>query len=503
VLSEAPGAIVLDFDEPVEERLSSITVFDADANAVDVGDVEAVTGDASVLTADLPELGDGLYAVVWRITSIDGHVVDGAFSFQIGTSASAASSADLIDQVRAGAVSDPVVGRLSDIARLLAFVGLVLLLGAGAFALMAPASLTTAAATRVVVIGGWAVLMLATAAVFGLHGAEAVAGTVRDAVSPAVWGQVAGTRTGRMLLVRLVLGAVVGALAWRSSARAGLPWRATAVAASIGVIMTFPASGHPSAVEPPGPWVLLDATHLASVVLWLGGLALFTLGGRAWLRDPEAEPVVRRFSSMATWLVPVIVATGTAQTVKLVGGFGRLDSLTESSWGRTLLVKLSVISALVALGAVSRWLLKVSGVPSVRRTVAAEAVLGLVVLGLTASMVSLPPRVVAEAQVFSTTVTQAGVLADLTVTPGCVGSNEMHIVITPAGGSLVPVVGATARMSLPARDIPETPVTLVADGPNHFTGSVSLAFSGDWALDLIVEVSPGSTVLIRTTVPIP
>ena len=42
----------------------------------------------------MPVLADGLYAVVWRVTSADGHVVDGAFSFQVGT-ASTGSGQDL------------------------------------------------------------------------------------------------------------------------------------------------------------------------------------------------------------------------------------------------------------------------------------------------------------------------------------------------------------------------------------------------------------------------
>ena len=368
---------------------------------------------------------------------------------------------------------------------------------------MAPASLTTAPATRVVVVGGWVMLVVASLASFGLLGATAVAGTLGDAFSPDVWGKVVHSRTGRMLVVRAALALVAGGLLLTVASRVSAWWRSVAVAVAIGIVFTFPAAGHPAARTPQALWVLLDAVHLASVVVWVGGLALFTLGGRAWLRDDEAAPVVRRFSAAAVWLVPIIVVTGALQTIELAGGIDGVRSLTDTSWGRTLLVKLSIVSVLVALGAVSRWLLQTSGTASIRRTVTAEALIGVLVLGLTASLVSLSPEPVVPSKVFNATVTEAGVLADITLTPGRVGANEVHIVVTPAGNSLTPVAGATARMTLPSRDIPDTPVTLVADGPNHFTGNVTLAFAGDWTFELVLEPTPGSTVLISATVPIP
>lgn len=505
VLEDSPTAITLDFDEPIEADLTSIQLFDGDATLIETGPPTAAAPD--VVTASVPTLDDGLYAVVWRITSIDGHVIDGAFSFQVGSggggSGGAGDGSSLLDQVSGGAAAAPAVGRLADASRFLGFIGIVLFLGAGLFALMAPPALTTAPATRVVVVGGWVMLVVASLASFGLLGATAVAGTVGDAFSPDVWGKVAGSSTGRMLLVRAALAAAAGGLLFTVRSQATAWWRSAAVVGAVGIVFTFPAAGHPASLSPKALWVLLDAMHLSSVVVWVGGLALFTLGGRAWLRDDEAAPVVHRFSAAAVWLVPVIVITGSLQTLELAGGIDGVRALTDTSWGRTLLVKLSIVSVLVALGAVSRWLLQTSGVASLRRTVAAEALIGVAVLGLTASLVSLSPEPMVASKVFNTTITEAGNLADITVTPGRVGANEVHIVVTPAGNSLTPVVGATVRMSLPSRDIPDTPVTLVADGPNHFTGNVTLAFPGDWTFELVLETTPGATVLLSTTVPIP
>jgi copper transport protein len=238
VLEESPTAITLDFDEPIEADLTSIQLFDGDATLIETGPPTAAAPD--VVTASVPTLDDGLYAVVWRITSIDGHVIDGAFSFQVGSggagSGGSGDGSSLLDQVSGGAAAAPAVGRLADVARFVGFIGVVLFLGAGLFALIAPPALTTAPATRVIVVGGWAMLVVASLASFGLLGATAVAGTVGDAFSPDVWGKVANSSTGRMLLVRAALAAAAGGLLFTVRSQATAWWRSAAVSVSVAAL---------------------------------------------------------------------------------------------------------------------------------------------------------------------------------------------------------------------------------------------------------------------------
>ena len=257
-----------------------------------------------------------------------------------------------------------------------------------------------------------------------------------------MWQQVADTRTGRLLLVRLALVVALGVVLWlaarRPSVRSTTWWQALAVAVSLGMVLSVPSAGHASAQTPRSLWVLIDGVHLGGVAVWLGGLLLLATGGSIWFTSPDGERTVRRFSAIATLAVPLIVVTGSLQTLELAGG---IDDLTDTSWGRTLLVKLSIVSVLVAIGGVSRWLLRNVSVESLRRSVLAEAALGVVVLGVAASLVSLPPRPIDQGEIFSASLAQAGVLVDITLTPGRVGDNEVHLVITPPGGSLTPTTG--------------------------------------------------------------
>lgn len=507
VLEVSPDNIVLQFDEAIEAPLASIQLFDASAATIRIGTPSAAPGDETVVLASLPTLDEGLYAVVWRVASVDGHVVEGAFGFQIGTAGSGTASSDgasLVDRVIDGVGADEAVGRAATVARFLGFIGVVLVIGGGLWiAAWTPVGeVNSTRRGRGLLLTGWIALVLGTAASFGLYAAAAIGGSLGDAWSAGAWDRVLGTNTATMLLLRLGLAMALGAVALGRGARATTWWKGTAIVVAMAIIATFPAAGHPSATSPRSLWTLNDGAHLGAIAVWLGGLLVLGVSAVDHLRDNDVRlrSCVQQFSRTATVMVPLIVLTGVAQTWRLAGGLGHV---TTTDWGRTLLVKVAVVSVLLAIGAVSRWLLVNDGLGSIRRLVVVEAGLGVIVLGLAASLVSLPPRPVAESKIFSASLAQAGTIVDITITPGRVGGNDIHVVVTPAGGSLQPVTAVLARMALPERELPNVPVALAADGSNHYSGTVTLAVGGSWTLEVIVEVTAGNSLLLSTEVLIP
>lgn len=433
------------------------------------------------------------------ISFADGHVVTGAFSFQVGTSSTADGDA-LIGDVIGGARAEPVVGRALGVARFAAFIGLAMLLG-GLFLVMT----TTATAdvgwpARRVLWIGWLLLVVGTAANFGLLGANAAAGGLGDAFDQSLWTDIAGTRTGGLLLARLGLLAMIGAAVVELERRGRLWWKVGATLIGVVLVLTFSGGGHPSVQVLPALWIGVDAIHLLLVALWMGGLVMMTLGGREWLREDSRAIAVRRFSRMAAFAVPLIVVTGVAQAWRLSGGF---ESLTDTTWGRILLAKGTLVVLVATIGAGSRWLLANDGPSALRRTVVTETLIGVAVLGLAAGMVGVPPEASERSRVFAVSLAEAGVIVDVSVTPGRVGSNQVHIVVVPPGGSLVPVANVTARVSLSANNVPNTPVTLIAESANHYSGNVTLAFTGDWTLEIVVSPEVTQSILLATTVPIP
>ncbi len=503
VLEVGPTEMVLDFDEGIETSLTSIALYDATGRVIPL-DTPVAGPDDSIVVAAVPSssasaLGDGVYAVIWRVTSADGHVVEGAFSFQVGT-AQAGSGADLIDQVRNGVRADPSVRWWYGVARFLSLFGAITLIGGGLWLLRGPADVLRRRRSRWMAAISWLALLVGSSAAFALFAAQAVAGSLSDALATDRWGDVATTATGRMILLRSALAVAFGALLMLRRHRSRGWWRGAAGAAGLLVLYTFPASGHPNAQDPPALWIAVDLLHLTAISVWVGGLLALCLTSAATLGQPDGERMARRFSLAASVAVPVIVATGVAQTLRLAGGLG---DITATDWGRLLLVKVTVVVGLLAIAGVSRWLLHHDGAASIRRTVIIEFLVGVVVIGLAAGMVGLPPVPPVVSKPFDQQLTSAGVIASVSLGPGSVGSNEVHITITPPGGSLTPVVEVTARVSLPAAGLPFSPVTLVAEGPNHYSGTITLPRSGEWTFEVRVQVTTFDSVLLKTTVTIP
>lgn len=500
VLDTSPPVISLHFDEDIDVPLTSIQLFDQDGTEIALGGPQP-GADGSMVQATVPTLSGGTYAVVWRVSSADGHIVAGAFSFQIGTAGDVDTEA-LIDTVLGGARAEPAVGRALGISRFAAFFGLVLLLG-GLFMVMVlgpgPATGIDWPARRLLWIG-WLLLIVGSAANFGLLGANAAAGTVADTLDTSLWSKIADTRTGGLIVARLGFVAAFLPVLVNIAQRQRTWWRVGVVGLGLLTIVTFSGAGHSSVEANAAVWIGIDAVHLAFIALWIGSLAMIAIGGRAWLRDEHHSSAVHRFSRMATIAVPLIVVTGVTQTWRIGGG---LSTLTDTTWGRLLLAKGAVAVLLVTIGGASRWLLMNSGPGALRRTVIAEGLLGIAVLGLAAGLVGSPPTVAPQSRLFTASLTEAGVIVDVSITPGHVGSNEVHMVVTPPGGNLNPVADLTARMALPSRDVPFVPVTITADSSNHYTGNVTLPFAGDWKLEIIVAPEPSQSVLLSSTVPIP
>lgn len=496
VVEASPPSIVLDFSEEIEGSLADIRLFDSKGTLVPVGPPERGEN-PSIVTVKVPTLAKGLYAVIWRVTSADGHPVDGAFSFQFGAEAAGSGKA-LIDQVRNGNSSATAVSWTYGVMRFLALAGAIMLLGAGFWSQQGRPPLGEHPSVHRLMRASWLTLFVGSLGAFAMFGSQATAGGLASGLKPSVWRTIVGTQTGNMLLARILLTFVLAALVARP--QPNVLWKASAAIASLGLLITFSGAGHPNALTPRGLWILIDVTHLAAIAVWLGGLVTLWRVGQEWIAEPEALHPTKMFSLASTIAVPVIVGTGVLQTWKLAGG---LSDVTATDWGRLLLGKVMLVVVILAIAAVSRWLLINEGASSIRRTVIAEAVVGLLVVGLAAGMVAQPPRPAIPHREFSQTLTASGLIATVSVSPGQVGRNDFHLIITPPGGSIAPVSGATVRVSLPSANVPNSPVNLLVEGPNHYSGKLTIPKPGDWVLEVLVKVTPTSTVLIKTNFTIP
>ena len=427
-LATAPRELRLTFTEAVEIAVARLELLGPDSAAVALSPLRR--GDsATVVVADVRgPLVAGSYTVAWQVVGRDGHPVRGRFRFTIAPGA--AGLGVVADSVPAGADSVPVAppaghhdpvtmpsggefgaeSPLFAAVRWWSFAATLALVGAVGFGL-AVLPMAVRARGLPVAVGGDAgaslrtVGLLAAAALLAAAGLRLVAQSVAmhgraDAFDAGLVSTMVGqTLWGRAWILQLAaaLLALVGFFLLRRGRGAG--W-APATLAAIAAAVSASLSGHAAAV--PGSASLAvanDAVHVLAAGGWLGTLlALVAVGLPSVLRAAPGErgtaasALVEAFSPIALACAAVVALTG---AVSAWLHLGTVDALLTSTYGRTLLVKLAVVSLVAVTGAYNWRRVRPSiaaegGARRLRRSSVAELAIGVLVLVVTAVLVATP-----------------------------------------------------------------------------------------------------------------
>ncbi|HEY7847338.1 MAG TPA: copper resistance CopC family protein [Candidatus Limnocylindria bacterium] len=84
-LDTAPTEVVVTFNEELDPDLSTFTVTDADDNEVGSGEVDLTVADRNVLLGEVSISDPGVYTVSYSVAGVDGHPIEGTFSFGFNT----------------------------------------------------------------------------------------------------------------------------------------------------------------------------------------------------------------------------------------------------------------------------------------------------------------------------------------------------------------------------------------------------------------------------------
>ncbi len=556
-LDASPRRIVLRFNEPVEANFGAVRVFDAAARRVDDGRSGHPGGRGDRLGVGLrPRLPEGTYVATYRVISADAHPVAGGLVFSVGAPGAAATPSvnDLLGDTSAGPVTQGAFG----VARGLAYLATALILGglvfvvavwlpalraaAGAGARWADGAAAAGARARALLLAAAAAGVVASAAGIVLQGATAGATSGWAALDPDVVADVLGTRFGWVWGLRGLAFAALGgtlalvvrgerarilepvALGADGLAVAPVPRGAVfLVAGPAAFIALAPAlSGHASVTSPVALLFALDVAHVVAMSVWIGGLAaLLTVMPAATRRlDPSDRTRVLaatllRFSPIALACVAALLATGTAQAVLHVG---RWEALTDTAFGRAVVLKAALLAGLIALAAVHRRrtlprLRSLAGRGATpgptghlaRRVLRAELALAVVVLGVAAALVSYPPPESLAGGPFAGSAALGPLRLEATVDPARVGANELHVYLLRArdGAPFAGTRELRVSFALPAEDIGPLPARAREAGPGHYiVDAVQLVPRGDWRLRVTSRVSEFDRYDATLTVPV-
>lgn len=479
VIGESPTEITLDFSEAVDLVPGSIRLLRADGAEVAIGSPSQDAG-ADTITADVPALTDGSYVVAWRAVSADSHPIEGAFTFAVG--AATATDPALLE----GALQDdgnrPAQAWLA-VGRGLSYVGVALLVGGYAGLMLCARRLLPRRGVRLLV-GGGAIATIGTAVMIAAQASLTVG-------SATAWSNVIESHAGRWWLVRLlwVAAATVAAALAPSFGRDSKPRRAAlhgaAVVGSVALLAVVAAGGHGIS----GRWVvvgfLVTVVHLAAMSLWVGGVAVIGL----IVARHELWPVARRFSLAAMVSVGVLAISGSVSALRQSSSW---SALVDSRYGTWLLIKLVIVGLVLSIAGVSRWVVNNSqnhadAAFALRRTVLAECLGMVLILGATTGLVSSPPPhevSVAVATVRSAEQIQGVRTAQLIAQPSHDGGTDISISVTSTEAGDTPIA-LSLTASAPDAGISRLQIPLTVTAPGHAQASnVSLPAVGTWTFEL-------------------
>lgn len=283
--------------------------------------------------------------------------------------------------------------------------------------------------------------------------------------------------------------------------------------------------------------LIADAAHLTAMSVWLGGLVVLAavmLGSGDVLGMRVAVP---RFSRTALICVCVLVVSGLFQAWRQIDS---VKALTGTTYGTLLLVKTGMVVLVTGCAwPARRWVrthygFRVVSVSEKRRArrgpppdelrrfrhaVVAETVLAVVVLGVTSALVSVepanaqrtrqataarPPAITGPVNVvlpFAAGGTNGSGQLAVTVLPGRVGPNEIHLSVLDTRFQPHDVPEVRAELRLPERNLGPLTVDLDYDGAGHYiTQSASIPMPGQWELAVTIRTSETDQAVLRVPV---
>lgn len=526
VLEEAPGRVAIWFTEPIEPSLSEIQVLDAQGSRVDDGDSLVDTNDPSAMSVGLEPVADGTYTVAWRnVSTVDGHRVRGSFVFSVGEPITG-NVTEAPGEPLLQSPAEPVV-------RWLVLVSVLAMVGGLTFDLLVsrPVLLASRAEPAARRVGASLAslslrLMILAAGLFIassvlqliLNAAAAHEVSLLGALGSPLWSILGDTEWGRLWLWRAGLSlaflAALAALLFESrrahsedeTGRWAVVGRLMALGLGAGVLFTLSLTSHGAATAGIRSAALFsDYLHLAASAFWVGALFHFAPGIPLVIRElPPGQRraylagLVPRLSTVAALSVAVLVVTG------IFGAWAQVTvaEALATPYGLTLVVKVVLVALLLALGALNLFWVRPGLARSVdrgrwlRRIVAAEAALAIVVLAAVGVLTSLEPARqvaaregigVSDSLTFQDTVEGASIA--LEIEPATVGPNTFTVSLEDRlGNPIAEASDVSLRIAYLDADLGQETASAASMGDGTYVLSQSmLSIAGAWQVEVIVR----------------
>ena len=519
VLEAPPSRITIWFTEPLEPSFSTIEVLDSQGTRVDNDDSAVDPRDPTVMYVTVPDdLPNGTYTVAWRnLSTVDGHTIRGTFFYSVGEPLSAQAS-DLPSEPALQSPAEPfmrwavLLGGLTVLGVLMLWLVILrppLVSMSDTNDLVARlrdrTDKTVMAGIVVALIGSAGHLLVQASSVHEVSLLETLGEPIRFVITQTEWGR------GWLQRTSLLIGALgpiwaLLRLRHRPSHRRDTALWISAFFVTALAMATLSTTSHGAAT----PGIELAATvtdyiHLLAAAFWVGGLFGLALVLPVIFSESPAGnarriilAVLPRFSLVAGLSVGALIVTG------LYSAWAHVTVIPALvvPYGQVLVVKTALVGVLLVFGATNLlWLTPAiranrKAASLLRRTVTAEAVVGVLVILAAAYLTSLEPaRQVASRQgigvpqSLSFEDTAEGATIDVDIEPGQVGPNTVTVTLTDRLGTRITnASGVDVRLTYLDADLGEGLLSAERSGEGEYLATkVPINIAGPYQLEVAVR----------------
>ena len=501
--------IITYYSEAVEIDFSELKIYDSDGNQIDNRDTAYNNAESSLIITTSP-LEDGVYTITSKVLSkVDGHLVHAAIIFGVGNVQIDTSLLDSQQQSETTFIPE-------SIARFPGLIGQTIVLG-GVIASIAIwstrqsrfkdqiALIENSFKARFSKVIGFGIIAV-FASNFIILGVQ----TWRLETSPF---DIIETTFGSTWLTRMII-TIILIVIWfwlerksKISIKTQLPMLVFALA----LIATTTMMGHGASTEMMPP-IILDYVHNLLSSIWIGGIiflgfvvlpSITKLDGN--VRDKITISLIPRFSGMIIIALGILIITGPTLLWFLDSN---VSSLTDSTYGKLIIVKIVIASIMIAFGGyyqikfvnqAKNDLKSTSVFKKLQKPLRFEACLGIVLLAVVALLVnsSLPAgeiqSVNAEQGIdgFESSLFSENARFDVSVVPVGIGTNQISVIVSGLDAQpLSDISTVKIKVSNPSRNI--APIeALVTENQvsgqqtiTKYSAESTFSFAGTWQIEL-------------------
>jgi copper transport protein len=516
IVNTPPKQVALTYSEAVEPRFAIVSVTDAAGAQETAGTPARSAADADTLVVPLKKLAEGWYLVYWRVISVDGHPVRGAFTFAVGPNPGPAPQFAIPSISETAATPPLLIARWAVFLSVMAAIGLFVLRMLIARPLVSRVAGTRLRAVSIAFFVAAGVGLVAVpvyvdiaTAKFALRSAFAV-GTLVPLMRVSSFGR--GLLDLELGLALFTAAAAIAIWLDRPDrprrSVAGLLSLSGAVAGGTAILLLPGLAGHAAQTSPRGLALAVDWLHLLAGSIWIGGLAGLLV---VWAALPSALRVaglvvcVPRFSNVAFVAVMALIGSGVAAALLHLP---TLASLWQTSYGEALLVKIGLLLTAMLLASVNLLRSKPrlvavdagdSAARLLRGLVAGEAVLVAAAIFAAAVLSSLPPPAKALASVGNASahvgpgpvaevLTKNGYRLELHVAPNRAAVPNAFSVRLTRNGQPVGGADVTAGFTMLDMEMGRQAYQLAETSPGVYSHSApALVMVGHWGLSFEIQ----------------